>query len=230
MEQRDINFLKMTSGVISGMDSEKPLWDKEVEIVNVFTGIKTKYGSIESANQEVLGVDLTGLTGKKDNIFNKLTSDTFKLCNKMSAYAKINKNYELLPLVDLSLSAIRGGIEMEAVERCLAIVNKASTMLTQLATFKVTEAELTGIKAQITEYKASVNARTSSSGSRTVSGEEIEAGIAVLREQLDILDNLIIGMIDDESFVARYHSWRRIVDYGTDKTLPNKPKPGEKAS
>lgn len=31
MEQRDINFLKMTSGVISGMDSEKPLWDKEVE-------------------------------------------------------------------------------------------------------------------------------------------------------------------------------------------------------
>jgi hypothetical protein len=31
MEQRDINFLKMTSGVISGMDSEKPMWDKEVE-------------------------------------------------------------------------------------------------------------------------------------------------------------------------------------------------------
>ncbi len=60
----------------------------------------------------------------------------------MSGYAKRNKDYALLPLVDVSLSTLQRGIEKEAVERCAAIVEKATVLLPLIASFKVNDAQL----------------------------------------------------------------------------------------
>lgn len=224
MEQRNINFLKMTSGVIAGMESEKSVWEEEKEIADVYAEITTDYNKIESTHQSILGTDTTGYTEEKDDLFESITKLTFKLCCKMSAYAKRNKDYVLLPLVDLSLSNLQQGVESVAVERCSAIVEKATPLLPKLVTFKVTEAQLTTIKQKIKAYGASIDGRTTTSGNRTVSGSEISQLISNLKENLDTLDSMIEGMIDDEAFIARYKSWRRIIDYGKGKTLPNKTK------
>jgi len=223
MQQRIINFLKMTSGIIAGMQKEKSVWEDEEEIVAVFTDVVNVYTNIESKNHGILGTDTTGFTNEKDNLFDKLTHLTYKLCKKMSGYAKRNKDYALLPLVDVSLLTLQRGIEKEAVERCAAIVEKATVLLPQLASFKVNDAQLTTIKEQIKAYNTSLDTRTATGGSLTVSGSEISERIAALREHFDVLDDLVEGLIEEEGFIARYKSWRRIVDYGKGKTLPNNP-------
>ncbi len=222
MQQRTINFLKMTSGVIAGMESEKSVWEGEEEIAGIYTALKAAYNKIEGTNQGILGTDTTGLTDEKDSLFDSITHLTFKLCNKMSAYAKLKKDNVLLPLVDVSLSTLQRGIEKEAVDRCAAIADKALAILSQLTTFKVTEAQLTTIKQQVKAYHAVMDGRKATSGNLTVSAEEISAGVATIREKFDVLDSLVEGLIEDEGFIARYKSWRRIVDYGKGKTLPNK--------
>ena len=222
MQQRTINFLKMTSGVIAGMQKEKSVWESEVEIAGVFTDLVTNYSFIESVNQEILSTATTGYTDEKDNLFDSITSLTLKLCHKMSAYAKLKGDHTLLPLVDMSLTSLSRGIEKEAVARCGAIADKAATMLTQLASFKVTEEQVNTIKQQVKTYNASLDSHTTINGNRTVSGTEISSRISLLREKLDILDNLVEGLIEDDAFIARYKSWRRIIDYGKGKTLTNK--------
>ncbi len=57
MQQRIINFLKMTSGVIAGMQKEKSVWEEEEEIVAVFTDVVNVYKNIESKNHGILGTD-----------------------------------------------------------------------------------------------------------------------------------------------------------------------------
>ena len=57
MQQRIINFLKMTSGIIAGMQKEKSVWEDEEEIVAVFTDVVNVYKNIESKNHEILGTD-----------------------------------------------------------------------------------------------------------------------------------------------------------------------------
>ena len=221
MQQRTINFLKMTSGVIAGLQNEKSAWESEEEIAGVITDLITNYNSIEGVNLGILSTNTTGYTDEKDNLFDSITNRTLKLCNKMSAYAKLKSDHTLLPLVDMSLSALSRGIEKEAVARCGAIADKAGNMLTQLASFKVSEEEINTIKQQVKAYNASLDGRTTVSGNLTVSGSEISSRISILRQKLDILDNLIEGLIEDDAFVARYKSWRKITDYGKGKTLTN---------
>lgn len=228
MEQRSINFLKMTSGVISGMEQEKTIWETETEIANQHASIKSTFESIGSKNQLILGTDKTGYTSAKDNLFDDITHGTHKLTRKLSAYAKINKVHLLLPLVDLSLSTLTRGPEKEAVDRCAAIIEKAVQMLPQVASYKINQEQLDEIRKQIADYNTSLNERTNVSTNLKISGEEIDEDIANLRIMLDILDDLIEGIIDDEGFIARYKSLRKIPSYGKGKTLKNPEKPVDK--
>lgn len=227
MQQRSVNFLKMTATVLAGMDNEKNVWANEPEIAGVVSHVSNVFNSIDGKNLIIMGVDTTGLTSVKDNLFDTITHGTLKLALKMSAYAKLKKDYVLLPLVDVSLTTLSRGIEKDAVSRCSAIIDRAAQMLPQLASFKVTAEQLELLRARIGEYNNSVTTRSTAVSNVTASGEEIAAGIADLREQLDILDDLVEGILDDEAFMARYKQWRKIIDYGVGKTAKKAEKNGE---
>ncbi len=64
------------------MQKEKSVWEEEEEIVAVFTDVVNVYKNIESKNHGILGTDTTGFTNEKDNLFDKLTHLTYKLCKK----------------------------------------------------------------------------------------------------------------------------------------------------
>lgn len=220
MNQKEINFLKMVFRVITGMNTEKEVWENETEVVGVFTHIESGYNAIEVKNLVILGTDTTGYTVSKNNLFDSITHQTHKLVLKMRAYAKIKKDYVLLPLVDLSYSGLSRGIEIDAINRCQALVDTATSLMPKLANFKVTEPMLTAIRNEIKEYNKSMGSRSTAGTSVIVSGGEIDEEISSLRSHLDTLDSLIEGVIEDESFIARYNDWRKIIDDGTGKTLP----------
>jgi len=225
MQQRHNNYLKMTSNVITGMEQEIKIWEEETEIARINKLVKALFDEIGGKNQIILSTNKSGFTSVKDNLLENLTKGISKLIKKMSGYAKINNDYALLPLVNLSLSALTDGPETEVVDRYAAIIEKAAQILPLLASFKVTTEQLDILRQLTKDYKNSVNERSTIGTGLVVSNEQIISCIAALRIQFDILDDLVEGIIEDEGFIARYKSWRKIPGYGKGKTLKNPEKP-----
>jgi len=223
MKQSQFNFLNMLGGVLNGMNNERSLWENEPEIVSEFSILESEYNKVTGLDESLSVTDTSGLTALKDNTFDRLMSTTYKLAKKMSAYAKKNNILTLLPLVSISYSALSRGPEPEAVSRCAGIADKASENLANLTSFKVTSAEIESIRQLIADYRQQSSERTAVSKDKPVKGSEISDKIKNLRSNLDIMDDLVKGLIDDRDFINRYKSWRSIVDYGKGKTLKNKP-------
>lgn len=221
MEQDVVNYLNMTGGALDFLNKERTLWEKETELAEVVTDVEADYLTVLTTSTHIEGLKTQGLTTLKGITFDLIIARTLKICKRMSGYAKKKGRQDLLPLVNHSDSSLRKGTEKEAVTRCKAILDAAIANLTNLVKFKVTEADITPIRQYITTYEGYVNNRTSTTADRTVSGDEMAAIISRIRKNLDILDDLVEGLIDDEGFIARYNASRRIVGYGKGKTLKN---------
>jgi hypothetical protein len=222
MKQSQFNFLNMLGGVLNGMNNEHPVWENEPEIVSLYNQLEADHSKIIELDGALSATDLTGLTAQKDNTFDRLIEATYKLAKKMSAYAKINNVYSLIPMVNISYSTLSRGPELEAVNRCSGIIEKASEQIDNLSTFRVTLTEIEADRQLIADYRKQTGERTAASKDKPVKGGEINEILAGLRSHLDIMDDLVKGMIDDKEFISRYKSWRTIVDYGKGKTLKNK--------
>jgi hypothetical protein len=222
MKQRQFNFLNMVNGVLAGFQKEQQLWEQEPEIVSLYNSIKADYDQVIAKGEDISGTDTTGYTFSKNDTFDRLTAATYKLARQISGYAKIKNDTKLLPLVDLSLTTISHGPEKEVLLRCAGIARQAESLLTVLAPFKVTAGAIAAIKQMVTECEQFSSDRTVASSGKVIGGRDIGTLISGLREKLDILDDLVEGLIDDDGFIARYKSLRVIIDHGKGKTLKNK--------
>ncbi len=222
MRQTQFNFLNMLGVVLNGMNNERSLWENEPEIASTYSLLDTEYNQVNSLNESVSATDPGGLTDLKDNTYDQLMNTTYKLMKKMSAWAKKNNRLTLLPLVGISYSALSRGPEPESVNRCAGIADKAVENLENLASFKVTNADIDNIRQLITDYRKQASERTTVSKDKSEKGSEIVEKIKNLRNSLDIMDDLVKGLVEDQEFINRYKSWRNITDYGKGKTLKNK--------
>jgi len=84
--------------------------------------------------------------------------------------------------------------------------------------------EIVQIKKLISEYQNHIDNRSNTNISKSSSGEDIADDIAEIRHQLDILDDLVEGSLEDDTFIREYKAARLIDDYGKGKTLKNKDK------
>ena len=222
MKQSQFNFLNMLGVVLHGMNNERSVWENEPEIASTFSLLDTEYKEVNSLNESVSATDSAGLTDLKDNTFDQLLGNTYKLMKKMSAFAKKNNKLTLLPLVGISYSALSRGPEPEAVGRCAGVADKASENLDEMASFKVNKDDIANIRQLITDFRQQASERTTVSKDKSEMGEKIAAMIKSLRSNLDIMDDLVKGLIEDQEFINRYKSWRSIIHYGKGKTLKNK--------
>ena len=225
MNQREFNFLNMSDRVLSHMLVGTPLWENNPEIVEVIEVIKQTSDDISGKGALESGLSGKGHTSAKDNTLDSLATKTCKLSKKISGYAKKRGLLNLIPLVDVSVTSISRGPEKEVINRCKAITDIAVKHMENLGSFKVTNNEIDEIKNLITEYQLHIDNRSNTNISKSSSGEDISKDISEIRHQLDILDDLVEGSLDDNTFIRDYKAARLIDDYGKGKTLKNKPKP-----
>jgi len=222
MNQSEFNFLSMTDRVMSHMFVGKLLWENDPEIVEVVEVIKQQRNDIFAKGAVESGLSGKGYTSAKDNSLDMLAAKTFKLCKKISAFAKKKGLLELIPLVNLSLSTISRGPEKEVINRCRAITSIAVKHMENLASFSVKNDEIELIEKLISEYQNHIDNRSNTNISKSSSGEDITNGIGVIRHQLDILDDLVEGSLEDNTFIREYRAARLIDNFGKGKTLKNK--------
>ena len=119
------------------------------------------------------------------------------------------------------LPNIARGPEKEVINRCRAIADIAVKHMDNLVSFKVTSDEIDQIKNLISEYQSHIDNRSNTNISKSSSGEDISNNISEMRHQLDILDDLVEGSLEDNTFIRDYKAARLIDDYGKGKTLKN---------
>ncbi len=224
MNQTEFNFLNMSDRVMAYMFGGISLWENESEIVEVMEEMKAKRADISAKGAIESGLSGKGHTSAKDNALDTLATKTCKMSKKISAYAKKNRLLALIPLVDVSISSISRGPEKEVINRCKAITDIAVKHMANLGTFKVTNDEIDQINNLITEYQGHVDNRSTTNIAKSSSGDDIANNISDMRHLIDILDDLVEGLLDDQSFIRDYIAARLIDDYGKGKTLKNKDK------
>ena len=222
MNQREFNFLNMTDSVMSHMLIGKLLWENNPEIVEVVEAIKQRRNDISVKGAIEAGLSGKGHTSAKDNTLDTLATLTCKLSKKISGYAKKKSLLELIPLVNLSVSTISHGPEKDVINRCRAIADIAVKHLENLASFSVKKDEIEQIEKLISEYQNHIDNRSNTNISKSSSGVDIADDIGEIRHQLDILDDLVEGSLEDNTFIREYRATRLIDDYGKGKTLKNK--------
>ncbi len=204
------------------MNDERSLWENEAEIATMYSELETGYNQVNSLSESILATDPGGLTDLKDNTFDQLMNATYKLMKKKSAYAKKNNIYTLLPAVSNSYTTLSRGPEPEAVNRCAGNADKAEECLENLATYKVTADEIQNIRQLISDCRQQSSERTTMLKDKSEKLAKVAEEIKNLRHNLDIMDDLVKGLIDDREIINHYKSWRSIIDYGKGKTLKNK--------
>jgi len=224
MNQSEFNFLNMSDRVMSHMLVGKLLWENDPEIVEVVEEIRKLRNDISEKGALEAGLSGKGFTSAKDNTLDALVEKTCKLSKKISGYAKKKGLLELIPLVNVSLSTISRGPEKEVINRCRAIADIAVKHLENLASFSVKNDEIEQIKKLISEYQNHIDNRSNTNISKSSSGEDIANDIGMMRHQLDILDDLVEGSLEDDTFIREYRVARLIDDFGKGKTLKNKDK------
>lgn len=224
MNQREFNFLNMSDRVIAYMLGGISLWENEAEIVEVVEEIKAKRADISAKGAIESGLSGKGHTSAKDNALDSLATKVCKLSKKISGYAKKRGLLELIPLVDVSVTTISRGPEKEVINRCKAITDIAVKNMDNLASFGVKQDEIEQINQLVAEYQNHIDNRSNTNISKSSSGEDIVNDINDIRHQFDILDDLVEGALDDNTFIREYKGARLIDDYGKGKTLKNNPK------
>ena len=225
MKQIDFNFMTMTNRVVALMFGNISLWENEPEIVEVMDEIQELKAKITVKGAVESGLSGKGFTSAKDNALDSLVTKACKLSKKISGYAKKKKQLELIPLVNVSVSSLAHGSEKKVINRCKGITEIALKNMDKLASFKVTRDEIDQINMLISEYQNHIDNRSNTNIAKSSSGEDISDHISEIRHQLDILDDLIEGLMDDATFIRDYKTARLIDDYGKGKTHKNKDKP-----
>lgn len=222
MKQTDFNFLNMCDRVTAHMRRGINLWENEPEIVEVIAVIEEKRAAISAKGAAESGLSGKGFTAAKDNTLDSLVAKTCKLSKKISGYAKKKGLLELIPLVDVSANSLAAGPEKKVINRCKGISELAVKHFENLGSFKVTTDEIKEIDNLIAGYQSHIDNRSNTNISKSSFGEDISNNISDLRHQLDILDDIVEGLLEDNTFIREYKEARLIDNFGTGKTLKNK--------
>lgn len=213
MIQRHINYLNMADSVMQFLNSNADQWNSNAHITKQVQDIQETTDKIRQAALVQDGSKTTGLTGEKRERFGRMTLNTGKLVRKLRAYAKLNKDAQLLQKVDHSISSIKDGSDEESLIRCENVVNVAEGIKDSLvAEFALNESLIGAIRDDIAAIRILISTRTDTGSEGVVATSAIKDNIAMLHAHFDILDDLVYGIIDAEEFLQLYANNRQIID------------------
>jgi hypothetical protein len=211
MNKKQSNYLGMTKTTLALMETKRSEWETDEPINETVTNVTGHVNTLEAENKKREEMKTTGLTEDKNMVFENMCQKAYKIATKLKAYAKRTKNNTLLVAVDYTETSIKAGTEQAVLTRCQTVHQKAVDNAEALIIYKITPEMITGLEAAIEAFKPLTSNRDSVGDERVAKTVILNETIGKIREELDILDDLVEGTFDDE-FIDAYHSARQIID------------------
>ncbi|MCW3467753.1 hypothetical protein [Chitinophaga nivalis] len=223
MNRRQLNVLSMFQAVLSHLDQFPATWQPIAPAVPLIAGFRTNVAELLTQSQLQEQHNTVGHTQNKDQHFDKLRDAMHQLSLKARAYAKSDSLYVMLQDVDFPYSALENTSEQLLLQRGARIAQHTRQALPSLEPYQVTEAEITALEKLIAEAAPLAPQRNVIAGSRKTATSTIPEIINAAKEKLDILDDLVEGLVTDVTFAETYFNLRRINDTpGRNNSKPSK--------
>jgi len=131
----------------------------------------------------------------------------------MYLYARHHNDEIIMKLVDHSESTLANGSERVVIRRCHRILSRAEWMHYYLKPYKVSAMQLKKLHELIDDYGQYHGDQSKVEIRHLAHKPNVSHQIAELKERLNILDELLEGLIKNDKFILEYQNSKIIIDY-----------------
>lgn len=204
----------MGQAVLAQLDQFPTVWNTQVIIPAVVEDLRTTITELQAVSKKQEENHTPGFTRTKDNEMEKLIDATQVLTSKLRAFGKINRDELVLESSRHSYSSLEGMPVPMLLQTSKIAIEQARNKLPQLTNFGITEESIVSVEAIHAEVTKLINQRDIAGGTRKSATDTLPELFTQMRDKLDLLDDLIDGMIEDEAFTKVYYNLRRVNDRG----------------
>ena len=210
MKQKDLNFLSMCEEIMTRLEKKSSYYKCYGILENQLNRVKLLYEIISSNISENVKEGIITYARQKNGLISEMVRGVTKIALKAKAYAKINNMPELLGLVDISEEELLQQNEKDIILACESILNHAGSIQSHLIDdFNLTEEFILKVSANLIQVKQMLNIRDSLKQTDLLLAENMTENMRALRTAVDLLDDLIYGIIEDEEFICMYRDIRK---------------------
>ncbi len=212
MNLHQINFMNMADTVISQLNASAAIWSDKKPIAEVVLKIKAQKSELESLAVKQTSAITKGATMTLKAKQAAMVNLAMQVIQKLRPFATVTNNQDLLSRIDYTISDFTHGKQIDALSRCMIVLETGRRYQAEMAGYELGPEELDALEAAINEVTTLSGKRDGIIGLRKTATDSIAALIDQIRHQLELLDDLIPGLVTDPTFVQTYKNNRRIID------------------
>jgi hypothetical protein len=210
MKQRDIRLIRMIEELIHELDNHEKVWNNYGVIINRIHKIKRIIALVQRNISKQINSGIEAYSRQKNLILSELVLKVHKIALKVKGYAKINQNNSILQVVDISIEKIMEEKDEDILQICENILNQAASIQEHLIEdFNLSEELIIGASANLMQVKQMINIKDSLNTTDTLLSENMKEIMTELKVAIDVLDDLIYGIIEDHKIISIYRKIRK---------------------
>lgn len=156
--------------------------------------------------------DTRGTTRSRDEQVDHVIDLAMPLIYKLRAYALLDGDPELLPLVDVSRTELDEMNDVEMVSELAVITGAARERLDAVDVYEVTADELDTLDAEAEKVLPRQSTRVSAEDAQAVATARLRTLFGKFPPLRTVLDNLVDGVIGPGDFRDGYYQARKVTD------------------
>jgi len=209
MNKEQIKTNNDANAITAHFDKNDTLWKTNVPISTCVNNIKAYTGGIDEAAFDQENKTTNGLTANKNQRLSLAINIALSIILKLRPFAKRTKNAELLEDIDIAPTHFKQGKDENSINLCLKVATRARQYLPEMADYTLTENEITALETALKPFAKVTEKRDLTHGERVSATAQLEKLTRLIREELDILDDLVKSQLTDEGFKTTYASLRK---------------------
>lgn len=210
MKQRDIRLIRMIEELIRELDNHEKVWNNYGVIIKQIHKIKRINALVQRNISKQISSGIEAYSRQKNLILSELVLKVHKIGLKVKGYAKINQNTSILQVVDISVERIMEEKDEDILLICENILNQAASIQGHLIEdFNLSEELITSASANLMQVKQMINIKDSLNTTDALLSENMKEIMTELKVAIDVLDDLIYGIIEDDKIISTYRKIRK---------------------
>jgi hypothetical protein len=210
MKQKDIRLVRMIEELIRELDNHEKVWNSYSVIIKQIHKIKRINALVQKNISKQISSGIEAYSRQKNLILSELVLKVNKIALKVKGYAKINQNNSLLKDVDIPKEKIIEEKDEDIIHICENILNHAASIQGHLIEdFNMSEELIIGASANLMQVKQMINIKDSLNMTDALLSESMKEIMTELKVAIDVLDDLIYGIIEDDKIITIYRNIRK---------------------
>ncbi len=210
MNLKGKTFWEMEKESISYALKNEMVWKNLAVIAANVKGLEENERELDLAFKAQDENNPGGYVNQKNKQLTVFFRKIYKLECKLSFYAKVNGDQELLNDVSIPESTFDDISEKKALIKCSTILKRGNEYLSKTADYGITTDELENLTKELSDLEKMHPTIGLITNDRKSAGRSIKNLIAEGRLLLDKQDDAFEGMIDDGAFIDGWFAVRKI--------------------